>query len=93
MAVSGYFPFFWLSLMTVLATPLAFVSAVVVWLPSWKTIVRRASGLPVASTSVALTVTDLFGPPLRAPVYVVVLALRAMVMFPDPELPIYRRRV
>ena len=61
-------PFFWVSLRLVDATPLASVTALADWVPSWKATVLPASGLPVASTNLAESTTTLFGAPVVAPV-------------------------
>src|SRR5262249_40193308 len=60
------------------------------WLPSWKSICSPGPrALPVASTRVALRLMVLFGPPVRAPVYVTDEPLRAMVMEPGSLDPLY----
>jgi len=66
----------WVNLSGVDATPFASVVALVVWVPTWNVTVRPASGVPPASFRTALRVTVLFGPPVSAPVYVTVVALR-----------------
>src|ERR1700726_4840490 len=79
-----------MSLIEVDATPEVLVEALAVWLPRTKTMVRPPSAVPVASFSTALRVIVLFGPPLRGPVYVTLVALRAMAIEPHPVPDSYR---
>jgi hypothetical protein len=69
LAVTEYVPFFWLSLIDVVAMPDEFVAAVALCAPSVNCTVLPTTGWPSSSTTEALTVTCLFCFALRSPTY------------------------